>query len=103
MPLAFAASGKRDFVIGRFGRKIKARNPPLKGSPMPRHALTLALAATLLAAPALAQDATTGTEPVNPVVILPAPVETDANLQTTPETIKPASGSRCGMSKAVTS
>ncbi|AUH64562.1 hypothetical protein [Paracoccus zhejiangensis] len=70
---------------------------------MPRHALTLALAAAFLAAPALAQQATTGTETTKPVVILPAPQETDANLQTTPETIKPASGSRCGMSKAVTS
>lgn len=69
---------------------------------MPRPALILALAASLLAAPALAQEAATG-EPAKPVVILPAPAETDANLQTTPETIKPASGSRCGQSKAVTS
>lgn len=69
---------------------------------MHRPALILALSAGLLAAPALSQEATTD-DPAKPVVILPAPAETDANLQTTPETIKPASGSRCGMSKAVTS
>lgn len=69
---------------------------------MPRHALTLALAAAFLAAPALAQEAAT-TEPAKPVVILPAPAETDANLPILPESIKPASGSRCGHGKAVTS
>lgn len=73
---------------------------------MTRPALTLALAATLLAPallaqPAFAQEAAT-TEPAKPI-ILPAPAETDANLQTTPESIKPASGSRCGHDKAVTS
>lgn len=69
---------------------------------MPSRALTLALAVALLAAPALAQENAT-TEPAKPVVILPAPQETDANLQTTPETIKPVRGSNCAHSRAVTS
>lgn len=66
---------------------------------MPRR-IPAILAALMLAAPAMAQEAQT--TPEQPI-ILPAPEATDANTQTTPETVRPASGSGCAHSKAVTS
>lgn len=66
---------------------------------MPCRALLIALAATL-AMPALAQEATT---PATPPILLPAPTDTDANIQTTPETVRPTGGSGCSHDKAVTS
>ncbi|TRW97469.1 hypothetical protein FNJ84_08140 [Paracoccus sp. M683] len=68
---------------------------------MPSRALTIALVTACLAAPAFAQDA--GSELPKPVIIQPTPAETDANLQTSPETVKPVNSSGCSRSKAVTS
>lgn len=72
---------------------------------MPTSLTHAALAATLAAAlalPALAQEAAPA-DTAPPVILLPAPAESDANLQTNPDMIQPADGSRCGHDKAVTS
>lgn len=70
---------------------------------MTNRILTLAVVAACLSAPAFAQQTTTE-PPAKPIILMPGdPAEADANLQTTPETVKPASGSRCDHDKAVTS
>lgn len=66
---------------------------------MPRR-IPAILAALLLATPALAQEAKTA--PAEPLILLPETEATDATVQTLPDP-RPASGSRCSRSKAVTS
>lgn len=69
---------------------------------MPYRALMITLVTTFLALPTLAQEAAPA-DSTKPVIILPAPAEADANLQTTPETVKPTGGTGCSHGKAVTS